>query len=247
MIRYHGGPVTPNSAAIQLWQGRHAMISYSEPRQIGLAAEMSQSFALDNGAYTAWAQGKTFDMDGYKAWVDEWRYHPGFDWCLIPDVIDGAEDANKALMDEWFAEPSMSVPVWHLHESLDWLQELMCSKFPRIALGSSGEWSSPGTEEWWQRMIRVMRVCCDEQGRPKRKLHGLRMLNPVICVHLPLSSADSCGVARNLGQDERWERGYTAGLSKNVRAQVLADRFERHATASRWTGRPQQENLFLLG
>jgi len=43
----------------------------------------------------------------------------------------------------------------------------------------------------------MMEVCCDADGMPKTKLHGLRMLDPVIFSHMPLSSADSCNVARN--------------------------------------------------
>lgn len=51
MIHYHGGPIRPLEAGLACWQGRHAMTSFAHPEQLPLAAEVSQSFALDNGAY----------------------------------------------------------------------------------------------------------------------------------------------------------------------------------------------------
>ncbi|EJG4160400.1 hypothetical protein M9530_004977, partial [Escherichia coli] len=59
MIHYHGGPITPDTCAMRAWKGRHAFISFAHSGQINLAAEYCQSFALDNGAFTAWkAAGK---------------------------------------------------------------------------------------------------------------------------------------------------------------------------------------------
>ena len=43
------------------------------------------------------------------------------------------------------------MPVWHLHESLERLQRL-ARCWRTVALGSSGQWSSPGTGVWWKRM-----------------------------------------------------------------------------------------------
>ncbi len=83
-------------------------------------------------------------------------------------------------------------------------------------------------------------------------LHGLRMLNPTIFSYLPLSSADSTNVARNIGLDNKWDSPYCP-RSREVRAIVLADRIERHAAANRWSGMvigPQMNlkmNLELLG
>jgi hypothetical protein len=50
MIHYHGGPCTPNTAGIALWERRHAMVSFARPNQIRLAAEICQSFAIGYGA-----------------------------------------------------------------------------------------------------------------------------------------------------------------------------------------------------
>lgn len=55
MIHYHGGPVWPQPAAVQLWTRRHGLTSFAHPEQVGVMAELCQSFILDNGAFTYWA------------------------------------------------------------------------------------------------------------------------------------------------------------------------------------------------
>jgi hypothetical protein len=61
----------------------------------------------------------------------------------VPDVIDGTEDDNDALLASWPAD-IRGVPVYHLHESLDRL-DFLCTRWPTVALGSSGQWPTPGT------------------------------------------------------------------------------------------------------
>lgn len=246
MIRYHGTPITPNNAALAILTARHGMVSFARPDQIALVAEVCQSFVIDNGAFTAWRGGKAVDADAYADFVREWLRHPGFDWCLIPDVIDGDWEANRDAVAAWPLPRAVSVPVWHLHEPVEWLAQL-AREWPRVALGSSGQWSDPGSESWWERMNEAMPAVCDADGRPVCKLHGLRMMDPTIFSAVPLASVDSCGVARNIGIDSKWDRGYLRGMSKGVRAQVLADRFERHASATVWRLRTQQLCLDLLG
>ena len=92
-----------------------------------------------------------------------------------------------------------------------------------------------------------MRIATDEGGMPRAKLHGLRMLDPVIFSHLPLASADSCNIARNIGLDKKWEGPY-APRSRAMRALIMMDRIEAHASARRWCGSAGvQQNLELLG
>jgi hypothetical protein len=247
MIHYHGGPITPMEAAREVWRRGHAMVSFAYPGQLPLAAEVAQSFVLDNGAFTAWKQARAVDWSEYVAWVDSWKQHPGFDWCLIPDSIEGDEEENDHLI-SWWANRSdaASVPVWHLHESLERLERLV-SESQRVALGSSGEFAVVGTSRWWSRMSEAMEVACDGEGKPLAKLHGLRMLDPAVFSHLPLSSADSTNVAQNIGVDVKWSGPYQP-MTKHMRAAVLADRIEFHASASRWTRScGVQKNLDLVG
>jgi hypothetical protein len=245
MIHYHGGPITPLSVAHAVWKRRHAFVSFERPEQVAFAAEICQSFAIDNGAFSVWRRGAQLDVKGYVEFVDEWRRHPGFDWCLIPDVIDGTEADN----DRMFAEYKQAggdllrdVPVWHMHESFERLARL-CRTWPRVALGSSGEYAEVGTPQWWQRMGEAMDFVCDEDGRPPCKLHGLRMLNPTIFSQLPLASADSTNVAQNHGRERK-----RYALSAAMGALAIADRIEEHASAPRWMRTyGTQMNMDLVG
>lgn len=230
------------------------MISFATPTLIGDIAEITQSFACDNGAFSAWKSGKPItDWAKYYAWIEEICLHPGFDWALIPDIIDGSEGDNDEQIATWCNDAKrreIGVPVWHLHESLDRL-ECLVEGFPRrwsrVALGSSGDFSKPGSRRWWNRIAEAMEIACDKQGRPRVKLHGLRMLNPVIFSWLPLASADSTNAGYNAGLDQSW-RGPYQPVTPGLRAAVIMERTELHAAASHWTGPGGiQENAGLLG
>ena len=97
-------------------------------------------------------------------------------------------------------------------------------------------------------MNEAMAVICDDRGRPKVKIHGLRMLDPTVFSHLPLASADSTNVARNIGMDSAWKGTYPP-KSKATRAIIMTERIEFHASAARWSGDEcgVQQNLALFG
>lgn len=249
MIHYHGTPLSGGLEVATTLARKHACVSFETKGILPTVAEVCQSFMLDNGAYSAWTRGAKVDVEAYAEWVNEWRYHPGSDWALIPDSIDGGEDENLRLIAQWQQliglGPSF-VPVWHLHESLDVLNTF-CTAYHRVALGSSGQYAEVGTDGWWRRMHEAMEVVCID-GRPRVKLHGLRMLNPTVFSHIPLSSADSTNVARNIAIDKSWTGSYQP-VTKGMRALILMERIETHASAPRWN-RPAygtQMNMELIG
>ena len=242
MIHYHGGRHSTWQVAVEIWKRRHALVSFAEPQQIVIAAEVAQSFALDNGAFSVWKQCQQANWPAYYKWVEEWWRHPGFDWAIIPDVIEGDEAANDALLQEWPFGKTAGIPVWHFHESLERLARL-AAEWPRVALGSSGQYATVGTLKWWTRMQHIMATVCDGAGKPKVKLHGLRMLRPAICRYLPLGSADSAGVSRSVGTTN-WGGCYRQA-SDVVKAQVLIDAYESTQGAALWAGVPAQEELFV--
>lgn len=255
MIHYHGTPVTPIYDAARFFRAKHAMISYATidrggKDQMPLIASVCQSFALDNGAFTAWKSGNPVtDWKPFYEWVEQWIMHPAFDWALIPDVIDGDEAANDALVEAWPWDFDTGVPVWHMHESIDRLVRL-CTFWPRVALGSSGEFATVGTDAWWYRMAEAMEAICFDSGGgdgfPMTKLHGLRMLNADVIAEVPLASADSTNIAQNVGRDARWSGRY-APRSEDVRALVMADRIETAEAAAKWSRRvPVTARLFTL-
>lgn len=232
MIHYHGTPLTPTADMVQAFARRHAMVSFEHPQQIEIACEVCQSVALDNGAFSAWTKGKAYDFAGFAEWAAKWLRHPCVEWCVIPDRIDGSEADNDALLRDWSQPAAVSVPVYHMHESIDRLCRL-AADYPRVALGSSGEFATVGNERWWLRMADMMDAVCDSEGRPLVKLHGLRMLDPGVFSKLPLSSADSTNVARNAGIDSAWRQAY-APKSRAMKALILMERIELHASAAYW-------------
>ncbi len=244
MIHYHGGPITPADVAAQLYKGRHVLVSYAEPRDIELVAAVASSFVLDNGAYTFWRRGVTRSQEertawiaGYERFVESWCDHPGCDWHLIPDIVDGGEQENDDLLLAW-PHRQHGVAVWHMHESFERLQRLIdLALFDsrRIAIGSSGPYASVGAPAWWVRMQEAMWILTDS-GRhlqPIVKIHGLRMLSPIIVSKLPFASADSSTVARNIGLDKKWS-GTFVPKTRLARGTVLLSRIEETQSAAAW-------------
>lgn len=242
MIHYHGLPITPGAAAAKVLTGRHAFVSFMHADQIEIAKEVTQSFALDNGAFSAWCSGKPItDWKPFYDWVDSLHRHPGFDFAVIPDVIDGDEAANDALLEEWPFPTRHSAPVWHMHESIHRLQ-VLTSSWQRVCIGSSGEFATVGSPAWWTRIAEAMNAICDDAGHPPCKLHGLRMLNPEVFSRMPFASADSTNIAQNIGIDGKWRGTYTPP-DKDWRALVMAARIESHNGAQCWNREGEQQSL----
>lgn len=246
MIHYHGGPITPETCALRAWRGRHAFVSWAAPGQIELAASICQSFALDNGAFSLWKAGKPVDWAAYYEWAGEWLQHPACDWAVIPDVIGGTEQENDDLLRAW-PYGHQGVPVWHLNESIDRLVRLAAA-WPRVALGSAEDYDVSTPWKCLGRLAEALPAISNDDGVPLVKLHGLRMLNPKIVTNVPLASADSTNVARNIGIDQAW-RGSYAPATKETRVDVLVERIEQHqaprSMSQRWAV-PDTPDLFTM-
>lgn len=232
MIHFHGCPVSgPRDVAQRFYRARHIMVSFAYPDHLPLVADVAQSFALDNGAFTTWKSGVKFDFHGYEKWVRQWHRHPGFAWHLIPDIIDGTEAENDKLLFSWPRQLVGGVPIWHLHESINRLRGL-AGYYPMVALGSSGKYSIPGNEPWKERMAEAMSAITLDDGSPVVKLHGLRMLDPDIFRRYPFASADSTNAAVNGGANSRF--GYYPHPLAAENANTIADRIEMHNSAAVW-------------
>lgn len=246
MIHYHGLPITPATAAEVAIRAGHAFVSFAYPGQMGLAVAACQSFALDCAAYTAWKQGTPItDWAPYYAFAAAGKRQPACDFAVVPDVIDGTEADNDALLAEWPLPRWFGAPVWHLHESFDRLARL-AADWPRVCFGSSGDYAQIGTERWWRRMHQSMRVVCNDDGQPNCRLHGLRMLDPNVFSRFPFASADSTNIARNIGIDSAW-RGTYQPRTKEDRAQGMRARIESfNAPAFYDLSAPPQQELTLV-
>ena len=243
MIHYHGLPITPQSCALAAVKGGHAFISHRYPDQLSMVLDNCSTFAVDNGAFSAWRSGHPVtDWTAYYDWVAELHRYPQFDFAVIPDVIDGTENENDQLMWQFpWKNNGIGAPVFHMHESLDRLQRIINAGFRVICIGSSGEFDL-GTPNWWSRMAAIMNVLCDKHGRPVCKIHGLRMLDPEIFKYFPLSSCDSTNIAHNIGIDSKWKGTYTPS-TKEVRTIVLRERIESTQAATFWNKQDIQQDF----
>jgi hypothetical protein len=235
MIHYHGLPISAATVTTHAIGAGHAFISFAHAEQLGLAVNVCQSFAVDNGAFSAWKAGAPVkDWRPFYEWAEACRRIPSCDFAVIPDVIDGDEAANDALLDEWPLPLWFGAPVWHMHETLDRLDRLV-NQYPRVCIGSSGEYSVVGNDIWWRRIGQAMSAACDAQGRPLCKLHGLRMLNPKVFTRLPFASADSTNIGRNVNIDKKWASGNYLPPTKEARAYIMRTRIEAHNAPSIYT------------
>jgi hypothetical protein len=192
-IHYHGTPITPRDRLYEL-AGRHFCVSYADPRDIHVCHQIGQSVLLDNGAFTFWRGGAEPDWGGYYTWAERWLDYPTT-WAVIPDVIDGDEQANDRLLASWFqTHLPRGAPVWHLHESLERLRRLTHG-YERVCVGSSGAYRVIGTDTWHRRLSEAFDVVADEHGRVPwvHMLRGMALAGS----HYPFASVDSTDVARN--------------------------------------------------
>ena len=247
MIHYHGLPITPDTSAFAAVNAGHGFLSFAHKQQASIAIECCQSFAVDNGAFSAWKSGTPVtDWTDFFEWAEEISYLPNCDFIVIPDEIDGDLNAQTLLMAKFFKHfgsrgMQVGAPVFHLNEPLDHAAYLSRS-WSRVCIGSSGEYSEIGTAKWWKRINQVMKAMCDSRGRPNCKIHGLRMLDPEIFTKLPFSSADSTNIARNVGIDSAWKGTYMPP-NKDARALVMRQRIEQFNSAKVWESQPVQMEL----
>lgn len=240
MIHYHGLPLGGGREQADLpafLRRRAACVSFAEPSQLSLALDCCTAVMLDNGAYSFWkaSGGASYDAATFGRFIDWVRglaNEPALAFAVVPDAIGGGEEDNDALLSAWPDDlRALGVPVWHLHESVERLARL-CEGWPRVALGSSGAYADPGSPSWWGRMAEAMDAICDEHGRPRARLHGLRMLRAQIVERLPLASADSTDAAHSARRVERF--GTYVPPTQVQRACQIADRIEARLPARAW-------------
>lgn len=212
-IHYHGTPLrgTKRHKKIHALAGRHFCVSHYDARNVDICHQIGQSVMLDNGAFSKWTRGRSTNWTGYYDWTEKWLAYPTT-WAVIPDVIDGSEDENDALLDCWPHGKTQAAPVWHLDESIERLQRLIGAGYTKICIGSSGQYKQVGSVLWHTKMIKTMNAICVNDQVPVW-LHMLRGLS-LSGSQYPLSSLDSTDIARNhnerdtsiFAQAERWDR-----------------------------------------
>lgn len=228
MIHYHGTPITPNEQLYRM-AGRHFCVSYAAPQNLKICLDIGQSVMLDNGAFSAYTQGVPMDAEGYYKWLEPILTPPH--WGVIPDAIGGTlEDQHYYLARfpaHTFGYKNISA-VWHLDKPFSHLFHL-CNAFPKVCLGSSGEYWNVGSQKWCGRMDETFNALVRHFGQMPY-IHGMRMLGQH-SGDWPLASADSTNVAQNFKRN--------TGC-----AECMASKIDDKQPRSTWVERDIQQTLF---
>jgi len=193
VIHYHGTPITPRSKLLEMG-GANFCVSFADKRDIEVAHQIGASVMIDNGAFTMWKKDRVVDWSKYYEFCSIWlSYHTT--WAVVPDVIDGGEQENDALIAEWPLGKSQSGVVWHMHESIDRLLRLIDEGWAKVCIGSSGDYAQVGTKSWHDRMTIAMNAACPDGVAPVwfHMMRGMALSDS----HYPFSSVDSTDIARN--------------------------------------------------
>jgi hypothetical protein len=234
-IHYHGTPLTPRSELYKL-AGKCFCVSFAHPGDADVCAMIGQSVMFDNGAFSAFTKGKGFDAAGYYRWLEPRLGHPH--WGVVPDVIDGTVEEQRALVSEWPFPPELGAPVWHMGMPIDYLLEL-ADDWPRICFGSTAQYWQVGSESWARRADEAF----DALARNNRFLPWIHMLRGLALAgdRWPFASADSTNVALNHGGDSRRGNGRQATA---VCPERMARNIDARQCPVRWESRPQQQEIF---
>jgi hypothetical protein len=191
MIHYHGTPLSPRSELFKL-AGKCFCVPFSDARDAETCLSIGQSVMFDNGAFSAFTQGKPFDAAAYMAWVEPLVSPPH--WAVIPDVIDGTVEQQRDMTAAWALPPELSAPVWHMGLPIDYLLEL-ADEFPRLCFGSTAQYWQVGSDDWARRADEAF----DALARVHRHLPWIHMLRGMALSgdRWPFASVDSVNVARN--------------------------------------------------
>ncbi|QIG72976.1 hypothetical protein EVB98_054 [Rhizobium phage RHph_N3_2] len=191
MIHYHGTPITPITALLEL-RGRHFCVSHARPDDVVRVHQIGQSVLLDNGAFSKWKTGKETDWNAFYSWCDEWLSFPTT-WAIIPDVIDAGAQLQDALIREW-PHGDRGAPVWHMDEPIDRLLRL-CDEWQKVCIGSTAEYAVVLSDAWKFRMD----DCWDAISLRHKHLPWVHMLRGMQCSGgiYPFASVDSTDIAQN--------------------------------------------------
>lgn len=183
---------------------------------------------VDNGAFSMHKQGiSTRDesyQEAYEIWAQEILDRCPQAIAVLPDVIGGTEAENAELINTSMLDYDRAMPIWHMHESLDYLLHL-CEGFGYIGIGSSGEYWQVGSPAWHARIAEMFAAIdaweatsCGAFIRPR-----IHMMRAQSMAHLyPFDSSDSTNVAMNHGRYRDQGEGYVAAFAARATAKIAA-------------------------
>lgn len=224
----HGLPITPTALLPQL-RGESFCVSFADRRQVNEAVELVDKngiLVLDNGAFTHWRSGKCkIDAPAYFAWANAIQARSEVAVAVIPDVIEGSEEANweeaAAAVHKHSAYTDRLMFIWHMNESLEQLARA-CRLFNFVGIGSCAEYDVQKNRAGYDfRLKEAAAVIYSVEAIFGRRpwihlMRGLAVLEGALWVN----SADSSNIARNHCRTKH-EAGHVAKFANRIRSAVM--------------------------
>lgn len=229
----YGLPISP-AHLIEELAGASFCVSFGTRKRLG--KQLNDAIRLigqdgillvDNGAFTMFKQGVTARdeayLEAYEAWALEILGRCPQAIAVIPDVIGGTEQENAELVRTTLLPCERAMPIWHMHESLEYFLYL-CESFDYVGIGSSGDFWQCGTEAWNARIaemfaaLEARELADDSFLRPR-----LHMMRAQAQAHgFDFDSSDSSNVAVNHCRYKHEGAGYVAAMARRVSAKIVA-------------------------
>ena len=227
----YGTPITPAHLLDEL-AGRSFCVSYytQRPSEVERIIELvGEMLMLDNGAFSAWKAGgqEPFQNPSYVHEFEKWALDI-LEACpaavaVVPDTITGTTEQNRELVKTSNLPPSRSMIVFHMHESDEYLRELVTGPHRYVAIGSSGEFAQPGTPEWHARMREIMAIIDHAtEGRVRPHIHMMRA--QAQHHRYAWDSSDSTNLAVNHCRYKHEGPGYVRRFADRILAKVNGGR-----------------------
>ena len=230
----YGLPINPRHLLEEL-EGGSFCVSYATRDRLG--SQLDDAIRLvgedgillvDNGAFSMHKQGISARdeayQEAYEAWAGDILARCPQAIAVIPDVIGGTEEENAQLIRESLLDWDRAMPIWHMHESIDYLMYL-CESFSYVGIGSSGAYWKVGTADWHARMTEAFAAIDNWEATSngayiRPRIHLMRAQS---MAHLyPVDSSDSTNVAMNHGRYRDEGEGYVARFAERASAKIEA-------------------------
>lgn len=205
MLVIHGTPITPKKHLDEL-DGHSFCVSYAHRGQLADASGLIPAdgmLLLDNGAFTTWRQGRSFDESGFWDWANEVMESVPQAVAVIPDVIGGSEEQNwlaaaRAVRGGLAKYPERCMYIWHTNDSMEILQKA-CLLFNFVGIGSC---EAHDIQRCWREFYSRIREAnavieyVDQFCGRRPWIHVMRGLGKA-SLFARFDSADSSNLARN--------------------------------------------------
>lgn len=140
---------------------------------------------LDSGAFSAFTQGVTVDIDEYIAFV---KKHQKF--LTVYANLDVIGDAVATMKNQKYMEAKglMPLPAFHFGEDFKYL-EYYIDNYEYVALGMAGNKNSGVLSAWLDKCFNM--ICDQPSHLPRVKVHGYAMTSVWLMIRYPWYSVDS--------------------------------------------------------